>query len=171
MIYAMEVFNFRFVKIGYTSSNSVDQRIKSMQTGSPFKISPVICARGSLAQEKELHKALDSAFGRIGIPIPPNEWYPGRHQLMKWFLHELKSNGVNSAIAYLDSFNPAVNSMIKKGELANHDVKKEWPLLSKSMDGEIFGYDGGGKKYKSKRFDKISGNGIDRLNVRKMTKG
>ncbi len=130
MIYALEIINARFVKIGFTSNLDVSCRIEQLQTGSPFEIKKIFIVDGTILQEKEIHRALKTAFGRSNISVPPNEWYPGRCNIMKDFLPKLKRYGANQALAYLDQFNPSVNT--KEHHDRSYEPKAEWPSLSKA---------------------------------------
>jgi hypothetical protein len=56
---------------------------------------------GTLRQEKTIHEALTQHFGRIHIPCPPNEWYPGKLPFMQNFIAELRIS-VSGAIAFAD---------------------------------------------------------------------
>jgi len=126
MIYAAEILNSRFIKIGYTRSQNIEQRIAELQTGSPYEISILFSVEGSLRQEKSIHSALDVAFARCGIPIPPNEWYPGRHPIMQEFLGHLKYCPI-SAISFCESYNNNVKqpSQSRGGKI--RPLRKEWP--------------------------------------------
>lgn len=89
MIYVVEVQDQKFVKIGFTESGELANRIAALQTGCPYEIKPVVFVDGTLRQERSLHAVLRDAFLRIRIPHPPNEWYPGRNPFMQSFLEEL----------------------------------------------------------------------------------
>jgi len=106
MIYAVEILNCKFVKIGF--ADDVERRIAGLQTGSPFKINLLFAVSGTLRQEKAIHAALTAAFARIRIPMPPNEWYPGRNTFFKFFLSELKRSA-NFGLKHAENWNVAVN--------------------------------------------------------------
>lgn len=105
MIYAVEIQDKKFVKIGYSSNEDVNARIAALQTGNPFEIKPIFTTFGSLMQEKTIHAELTTAFGRIRVPMPPNEWYPGRAPFFVGFLDYFKY-GPDAAIAYLQHYSP-----------------------------------------------------------------
>ncbi len=105
MIYAAEVCRMQFVKIGYAVD--VSARLSQLQTGNPHKINCLFSIPGTLLQEQALHQALTVAFARIRIPMPPNEWYPGRHPVMAEFLGNLKY-GFDLGLAAIERFNPAI---------------------------------------------------------------
>lgn len=100
MIYIIEILDRRWVKVGF-ADNSVGRRIAELQTGSPFKLQEIIVTPGSIYQEKEIHKTITAALTRAGIPHPPNEWYPGKHPLIREFIENIKL-GVGYALAQLD---------------------------------------------------------------------
>ena len=124
MIYAVQILNLQFVKIGYSANDDVARRIAELQTGCPFKIAPVFTVSGSIRQEKALHSALFAAFAQVRIPIPPNEWYPGRNQFFKQFLDALKF-GADMGLAHCDKFGYLQNcNGIKKGmTVERHNLK------------------------------------------------
>lgn len=101
MIYAIEILGSQWVKVGYSKKADVAARIRELQTGSPFEIQPLFTVEGSLSQEKTIHHLLGVAFARAEVPMPPNEWYPGRTMIMQDFLGELRY-GVVNATAYLE---------------------------------------------------------------------
>lgn len=100
MIYAIHILDQKFVKIGFTRGG-VTGRISSLQTGSPFEICLLEVVEGTLLQEQEVHKALTEMFSRAHIPMPPNEWYPGRNPPMQEFLAALPY-GLDAALHVLD---------------------------------------------------------------------
>lgn len=107
LIYLVEVENFRFIKIGYSANDDVSVRISQLQTGNPHQINPVFCVDGTLRQEQALHAAMAAAMLRIRIGIPGNEWYPGRHPIIKEMIEALRS-GPNQAMAFLDKYHASV---------------------------------------------------------------
>lgn len=124
MIYIATILNNQFIKIGFTSDEDVRNRIASLQTGNPFKIDVLFTIKGSINQEQELHKALYKAFTRIRVPMPPNEWYPGKNFFMQQFLENLVF-GFDFGIAFLDKYDQNVRQPSKKrGELK---VNYKWP--------------------------------------------
>ena len=85
MIYVAEILDSKFIKVGF-AAGEVKRRISELQTGCPFEIKILLEVEGTLRQEQSLHSALTKAFGRIRIPCPPNEWYPGKHPFIQRFL-------------------------------------------------------------------------------------
>lgn len=126
MIYVAEILDSKFIKIGFSASNDVQERISSLQTGNPFQIKPVFTIAGTLRQEKTIHAALNVAFGRIRIPIPPNEWYPGKHPFMQDFLSALKY-GVDTGLSVANKYPPCVKQPGKKGNIMSPNLK--WPSI------------------------------------------
>lgn len=124
MIYVAEIQQGRFRKIGFCSDENPEFRIAQLQTGCPYQITLLFAVEGTLRQEKSIHAALEKAFARNGIPVPPNEWYPGKHQFFVDFLGALKF-GANQGIAWAEKYNPAVKQWSKKrGE---RSLVKRWP--------------------------------------------
>jgi len=107
MIYVIQILNNKFIKIGFSKYDDVSYRISELQTGNPYEIKPVFTTFGTLIQEKELHRSLLVAFTRIRIPIPPNEWYPGKAPMFQEFLGYLKY-GPNAGMAFLDKYNQSI---------------------------------------------------------------
>lgn len=126
MIYVASILNGKYVKIGYCRDDTQDRRIASLQTGSPFKIEYVFGITGTLVQEQELHKALRIAFGRIRLPMPPNEWYPARNPFFKGFIEYLKY-GLPAGIAYLDNYNPSVKQVSSREDRKDVEPNLVWP--------------------------------------------
>lgn len=124
MIYVATILNNQFVKIGFTSEDDANNRISSLQTGNPFKINVLFTIQGSISQEQEMHKALYKAFTRIRIPMPPNEWYPGKNFFMQEFLENLVF-GFDFGIAYLDKYDSNVKQPSPKRESIS--VNYKWP--------------------------------------------
>jgi len=124
MIYAVEIKEKRFVKIGYTDSTDAASRIAALQTGNPYEINKLFCVDGTLRQEQALHSALKVAFGRIRIPMPPNEWYPGKSEFFTNFLEYL-SYGPDAGLLYLDKYSPNVKQCGKKGNNVEPNIR--WP--------------------------------------------
>lgn len=89
MIYIVQTNNQARIKIGFTSGASVFDRIAQLQTGNPEKIEPVFTADGTIQQEKALHAAMGRLLEWSHLPPAINEWYPGRHPMVKmaiaWF--------------------------------------------------------------------------------------
>lgn len=141
MIYCLEILNFKYIKFGFTSKNDLTQRISSLQTGCPFEIKPVFFIEGTIKQEKELHKTLSIAFGRMNIPIPPNEWYPGRNTASKHALEMItqKRGGINHAISCLDKWNPSLNQLTGSSSKRSDKVKLQWPAMSETAWSKVFG--------------------------------
>lgn len=107
MIYAVQIINEKFIKIGFSNNDDASERIASLQTGNPYEIKLLFTTFGTLSQEQELHRALTAAFTRIRVPIPPNEWYPGKVPVFQEFLRYLKY-GPNAGMAFLDQYNQSV---------------------------------------------------------------
>lgn len=107
MIYVATMQGGKFVKIGFTADDTTRRRFASMQTATPFQIDELFTVAGSLRQEQAIHAALKVAFHRIRVPIPGNEWYPGRLPFMQKFLDALRLGPV-SAMAVADAYNPSV---------------------------------------------------------------
>lgn len=126
MIYAVQVLDQKFVKIGYCRGPTALARISALQTGCPFKITELFSIEGTLLQEKSLHAALTKAFARIRIQVPPNEWYPGRNQFFQGFLAHLKY-GFDVGLTYAEQHNQFVEQ--KDSEPADPPPAKKWPTL------------------------------------------
>lgn len=107
MIYVLGILDRKFVKIGFTAEPSPHRRIAELQCGSPFELKYLLGCAGTLLQEQSIHSALTFAFARIRVPMPPNEWYPGKLPFMGEFLDALRL-GVGPALAYADSYNDNV---------------------------------------------------------------
>jgi hypothetical protein len=130
MIYAVEILDRKFVKIGFSANEDVAMRIASLQTGCPFEIKPILTTFGSLLQEQALHASLLVAFNRIRVPVPPNEWYPGLHPFMKEFVEYLRY-GPDAALALAEHKNPAVrqfSTKTKRGSYEKCDIMR-WPTI------------------------------------------
>ena len=128
MIYAAEILGQKFIKIG-SADRDVSLRIAELQIGNPFKIGLVMCVEGTLRQELSIHAALTTCFGRIRIPCPPNEWYPGRHPLMQHFLADLRIS-VSGALGYLSSYDPNVKQPGQKAG-GHYEPVVRWPVPAK----------------------------------------
>ena len=128
MIYAIQILEGKYIKVGYSDRETSQSRIASMQTGCPFEMEELFCTSGTLKQEKEIHSALRDAFARIRIPIPPNEWYPGNGDFFQRFLDELK-HGPNNALAFCDRYNQNVKQPGKGETSLEPNIK--WPKLKK----------------------------------------
>jgi len=133
MIYAIQILDGKFIKIGYSKSDTTQSRIANMQTGSPFELLEIFTVDGTLRQEKEIHATLLSAFARVRIPIPPNEWHPGNSPFFQSFLEELKISA-NSAIAFCDTYNQSVKQPGKGNTSLTPNIK--WPKLKKFREHE-----------------------------------
>ena len=108
VIYAVEILDQMYVKIGYSKAENVQTRLANMQVDCPFQIKIVALVEGSLMQELALHASLRVAFGRIRVPMPPNEWYPGRLPFMAEFLKQMRLFGANTAMAFSEKYNSAI---------------------------------------------------------------
>lgn len=102
MIYVCSIQEGQWVKIGYHAGDDANDRIAALQTGSPYLISLEFMVDGTLLQEQTLHALLRDAFTRIRVPMPPNEWYPGRPPFMVDFLGWLRL-GVQPAVTKAES--------------------------------------------------------------------
>lgn len=126
MIYVIGILENRYVKIGFCKDESPDKRIAALQTGNPFELQLIACVPGTLRQEQSLHAALNEAFGRSGIAVPPNEWYPGNNKFMKVIIEAVKF-GPNYAISVADEYVP---SRLRHGK---EGTKSNWPEISKNL--------------------------------------
>jgi hypothetical protein len=124
MIYAVHILDSKFVKIGFSNNEDPQERISALQTGNPYEIQLLFTTFGTLVQEQQIHKALFDAFTRIRIPIPPNEWYPGKNTFFQEFLAYLKY-GPNAALAFLDQYNQCVKQPGKGKSSLSPNIK--WP--------------------------------------------
>ena len=131
MIYVVEVLDMKFVKIGYSANEDVQQRIKQLQTGNPFQIKPIVSVDGTLLQEQTIHHELETAFGIVMIPVPPNEWYPGRMPLIRGFIEALRF-GANQSIAYLQKWQPEFKRRSTRSgrDATTFETKFCWPVIS-----------------------------------------
>jgi hypothetical protein len=129
MIYAVHILRTQFVKIGYSQHEDVKRRIAELQTGCPFEILPLFTIDGTLLQEKALHAALLDSFAQIRVPMPPNEWYPGRLPYFKRFLDNLKF-GADLGLAFCRQ-NDALHFAkdVKPNTTERHNLKPnlKWP--------------------------------------------
>ena len=126
MIYVVQIQNNKFVKVGFSSDEDPARRVSELQTGNPYEIKVLFTTYGTLKQEQALHTALRTAFGRIRVPMPPNEWYPGKHPFMEGFLEYLKY-GPDAGLAYLDNYDPAVKQPGKKKDKTSTEPNIKWP--------------------------------------------
>jgi len=127
MIYAVEILDQKFVKIGFSSAASSCERIATLQTGCPFEIKEIFVIEGTLRQEQSIHALLRSSFGRIRVPMPPNEWYPGKNHFFQQFLHDLR-HGFDAGLTYLARYDPSVKQPGKKSNDVSPNIK--WPTLN-----------------------------------------
>jgi hypothetical protein len=107
VIYAAEILDRKFVKIGFSKDDNAERRLAELQTGSPYQIKLLFTTYGTLKQEQALHSALTAAFARVRLPMPPNEWYPGKNQFFSGFLDYLKY-GPDAGLAYAENYNVSV---------------------------------------------------------------
>lgn len=129
MIYAVHILDGQYIKIGFCSG-SVEARIATLQTGSPFKIEKLFVVDGSLRQEKHLHYLLAQALKDRGIGgMPPNEWYLGASPFLIGLLFNLRIS-VTRAFAYLEETPP----MQKEIEARNR--KREERFLKHNTNPE-----------------------------------
>jgi hypothetical protein len=134
MIYAIHILNCQFVKVGFSQNEDVSKRIAELQTGSPFQILPLFTVPGTIRQEQQLHAALGHAFSQLGIPAPPNEWYPGRHPFFRGFLSNLKL-GFDIGLAYAEANNALnTNRGTKRGRPDRRDlvIQPKWATKADS---------------------------------------
>lgn len=122
MIYAVSILKRQFVKVGFSANDDVARRISELQTGCPFKIDPVLTTFGNIQQEKRVHAALSMCFAQIRLPMPPNEWYPGRNGFFKEFLDYLKY-GPEAAVAFCEHYDPAIGF---RGVRADSKPRSMW---------------------------------------------
>lgn len=138
MIYAVEILNFGFVKIGFSDSEMVSKRIAELQTGNPFQIKEVFTIPGTIRQEKSLHAMLNAAFSTTGIKCPPNEWYVGRAPMFKEFLRHLK-HGFDFGMSYLGKFEQSMYAGCSENKIARMDqgICHEWGQVRGKESREI----------------------------------
>lgn len=105
MIYAAEIQAGKWIKIGF--SDDCAARLLQLQTGSPYRIGLLFIVEGSLMQEQAIHAALRTAFARIRLRQPGNEWYTGRHPFMKQFLADLRF-GATNGLLHAEKYNPSI---------------------------------------------------------------
>jgi len=99
----MSILNGEYVKIGYTSQ-PVDKRKGALQTGNPYEIDVMFSVEGTLKEEKEIHKSLNCAFERVKVfNNPVNEWYPGENSMIRAFINNIKTQGLEYAVKALDN--------------------------------------------------------------------
>lgn len=124
MIYVLEILDKKFVKVGF--ADNVESRIAQLQTGNPFEVKKIFAIEGTLKQEQALHGALQKAFARIRIPMPPNEWYPGLNPFMTEFMENLKY-GFDFGLTYAEKYNSSVRQGSTKRDT---DLKPniKWPI-------------------------------------------
>lgn len=125
MIYVLEILGGRYVKVGFTSSNDISNRISQLQTGCPFEIKVLALCDGTLRQEKSLHDSLSRSFFRIRIPHSPNEWYPGKNPFMRKFINEIRFGGFNAGFTYSNTYHSNVKQPSPKKLEMESNVK--WP--------------------------------------------
>lgn len=128
MIYALEIADRLFVKIGFCVAEDAQKRIAALQTGNPFEIKLIGLTNGTLMQERALHSSLKMAFARLRIPMPPNEWYPGRVQFMRDIV-EAMPLGANQMLALSESFSPTMDMGSKK-KCPDLTPNIRWPKLN-----------------------------------------
>ncbi len=130
MIYAVHILQLQFVKIGYSQHEDVKKRIAELQTGCPFEISPLFTIDGTLLQEKALHAGLQEAFAQIRVPMPPNEWYPGRNPFFQRFLNNLKF-GADLGLSFCHRNDDLQFARgVRPGSTERHNLKPnlKWPV-------------------------------------------
>jgi hypothetical protein len=127
MIYAASILDNKFVKIGFSKSEDATKRIAELQTGNPYEIKLLFTTYGTLQQEQSLHASLSVAFGRIRVPMPPNEWYPGKNPFFVEFLEYLKY-GPDAGLAFSENYNPAIRQGSTKKGKEDTTPNKKWPL-------------------------------------------
>jgi hypothetical protein len=126
MIYAVEILDSRFVKIGFSKEETAAERICSLQTGSPFQIAELFCVEGTLRQEQSLHASLRDAFTRIRVPVPPNEWYPGKNPFFQEFLSKLRV-GFDFGHTFLATYHSNVRQPGHKANGNTLTLNAKWP--------------------------------------------
>ena len=128
MIYAVEILDRMYVKIGYCKAEDAQTRIATLQTGSPFELRLIGLTDGTLMQEKAIHASLTSAFARIRVPMPPNEWYPGRIPLMRNIVDAMQF-GPNQMLALSELYSPSVNQGSAKST-PDYSANLMWPKIN-----------------------------------------
>lgn len=125
MIYVVHILDQKFVKVGFTSDEDVSVRIAQLQTGCPFEIKELFTVEGTLRQEKAIHTSLGVAFGRIRIPVPPNEWYPGRNAFFQSFMENMRY-GAEFGLSFSEKYNPSVKQPSTKRQ-TDTSTNYKWP--------------------------------------------
>ena len=133
MIYAVEILDREYVKFGYCKAEDAQSRVSALQTGNPFQLKLIGLTEGTLMQEKALHTALNQAFARLRVPMPPNEWYPGKIPFTRQLV-EVMPLGPNQMLALADKYNPSLNrgSELKSPVLTPNF---QWPTIRKASAG------------------------------------
>ncbi len=86
-VYFIEAIGTDRVKIGYTSSQTAEARLRDLQTAAPFELRLLAALSGSLAVERYLHRRFASE--RI---LPCAEWFHLRGDLAT-FLDRVRREG------------------------------------------------------------------------------
>lgn len=126
MIYAVSILDSMYVKVGF--ADDVEKRIRGLQTGNPFEITPLVIIEGTLKQEQTLHSMLANAFTRIRIPVPPNEWYPGKNPVFQQFMDSLRF-GFAPAMSFLAKYDSNVKQPGQKGGSEPLRLNVKWPRM------------------------------------------
>lgn len=165
MIYAVEILDYSFIKIGFSASDDVSIRISQLQTGSPFEIKPIFTIPGSLRQEQTLHALLMAAFSSIHVPNPPNEWYIGKNPMFKGFMESLIF-GFEYGVAYLAKFDQSMraSTLDRRLEIGKDIGGFEWPCIPRKDARKVHGmgvdmkhYRGDQKRYLTREWNPSKG--------------
>lgn len=133
------------IKIGYTSSDDAEQRLKTLQTGSPCKLYIMaIMPYGSLQQEAALHKTFDD-YNVIG------EWFEVTEGLMAFisnFAEPLatREEEVRTEDIYRQTDGVPAHARLEIG--VNGYRRWRWQLKDENGDPIIFFDANGNKRYK-----------------------
>ncbi|NWF45388.1 GIY-YIG nuclease family protein [Hydrogenophaga sp. D2P1] len=138
MIYAVHILNSQYVKIGYSGNPDVSKRISELQTGSPFEIKPLFTVDGTLRQEQAIHSVLREVFTQVFVPMPPNEWYPGRMPAFQKFLMELRTGGAANALAHGELYTPLqAEKGVRPGSDDRHNLKVRFKWAKKAESASV----------------------------------
>lgn len=111
MIYVIKTKNAEpaFIKIGY-AGNSLEKRIKSIQTSCPFQLELIYAKNGSLKDEKSIHLELEEHRGQ-------GEWFRWNEVTQKYFKLSANPKPVNpsSPGTFLTPRQKQINHLFRKG--------------------------------------------------------
>lgn len=80
-VYFVEALGAGRVKIGWTAAGTARERVKSLQTASPFELGILLEIPGTLADEQSLH----ARFERLRV-APTTEWFHANDALWNYML-------------------------------------------------------------------------------------